>query len=294
MQNNLLLIDGNSLFFKAFYGTVKRLESGYERGKDGKPVNAIRSFAKMIMSLKKKFPNHYFLIAFDAKGTKTYRNEYSFYKAGRKKTPEELYEQIIPSRVFLDLYGIKWTENKFFEADDIIGIVSKQAQREGFHVDIITSDKDLLQLVDKEIDVYLSIKGVQTFDIHNLKNFYAKNGVKNPSQITDLKGIMGDSSDNLPGIKGIGKIGALKLINEYESLENIIKNSDKLPAQVGKKVRDRKELSLICKNIATIIIEANTTFTLEDLKPTEPQRKKLITFLEKQNIYNIAKEFREA
>ncbi len=288
-QKKLLLVDGNSLFFKAYYGTAKRLEAGYERGKNGEPVNALRSFAMMILSLTKKFPTSKILIAFDAKGTKTYRTEYSFYKSGRKATPEELFVQILPSRKFLDLYGIKWTENTALEADDIIGIMAKKGKEQGNIVDIITSDKDLLQLVDENVNVHLSIKGVQKLETYTLLNFEQKVGIKSPKQLIDLKGIMGDNSDNLPGIKGIGKVGALSLIKKYGSLENVIENVDQLSPLLRKKIEDKKELALICKHLATIITDANMDFDLESLKPEKPKIAELIKFLESKNIYNIAK-----
>ncbi len=291
-QKKLLLVDGNSLFFKAYYGTAKRLEAGYERDKKGQPVNALRSFAMMILSLTHKFPHSKILIAFDAKGTKTYRTEYSFYKSGRKPTPEELFVQILPSRKFLDLYGIKWTENTALEADDIIGIMAKKGKEEGNHVDIITSDKDLLQLVDDNVDVHLSIKGVQKMETYNLANFEQKVGVKDPKQVIDLKGIMGDTSDNLPGIRGIGKVGALSLIRKYGSLENVIAHVDELSPLLKKKVKDKKQLALICKDLATIITDAHMDFDLEDLVPEKPKSAELIRFLESKNIYNIAKIIR--
>ncbi len=288
-----LLIDGNALLYKAFYASYFLLEKGEGLDNKGNPINALRTFSMMMMNLRSKFYTSHVLVAFDEKDLKTFRTKHSFYKDGRRKTPEELHYQKPLIEEFLTLFGLDFFSHNCFEADDIIGILAKKYSKEGIKVDIVTSDKDLLQLVDKNINVHISKKGVSEMTEYREDNFASlTNGLK-PSQIKDLKGIMGDSSDNLKGIIGIGEKGAMTLLSEYETLENIIMNIDSLSPSIQKKVKDGKDLGILCKSIATIITDADLKIEFDDIFVKPLIKNELISFLKRNSLYNIAKRIEE-
>ena len=256
-----LLIDGNALMYKAFYASASFLQKGAGFDDAGNPVNALRTFAMMMFKLREDFESKHVLVAFDQKGLKTYRTEHSFYKDKRKPMPQELIYQIPLIMEFLELFGFKSFSDPELEADDIIGILSDLHAKEGFEVSIVTSDKDLLQLVQENVTVYLSKTGVSNMVEYNNDNFCSLFNGLCPSQVKDLKGIMGDASDNLKGIKGIGEKGALDLLNKYGTLEEVIKNKDDLSDSLRLKITEGSEHGLLCKNIATIIIDKTLPLT---------------------------------
>jgi len=288
-----LLIDGNALLYKAFYASFFLLEKGEGLDSEGNPINALRTFAMMMINLREKFYESNILVAFDEKNLDTYRTKHSFYKEGRRKTPEELHYQKPLIEKFLTLYGIKFFSHKNFEADDIIGILSKKYSEEKIKVDIITSDKDLLQLVNENVSVHISKKGVSEMIEYKLDNFNElTNGLK-PYQIKDLKGIMGDSSDNLKGIIGIGQKGAMTLLESYSTLENVIENVGELSPSLQKKINDGKDLGMLCKSIATIITEGNLHIEFEDTIVKSIEKNELVSFLRDNSIHNIANRIEE-
>ena len=289
MNKKLLLIDGNSLFFKSFYATYIRLKEGGERGNEGEPVNALRGFSHMIINLRQMFNDHNIVIAFDERGGHTHRHQYDFYKANRSKAPDELYEQIPMVREFLDLYGIKYVSEKTLEADDLIGILSKRHSIE-YDTTIITTDKDLLQLVDQNVRVLLSKKGVSEMDEFNMFNFKEKFFGLRPNQVQELKGIMGDASDNLKGIPGIGEKGAIKLIDQYNTVERVIDHAtDQTPA-LSKKIIEGSESAILCRDLATIVTEHDWEFEISQSEPKDYDKEKLVEFLENKKLFNVVKK----
>jgi DNA polymerase-1 len=238
---------------------------------DGTPVNAVRVFATMLINLKKQFNPNKMLVAFDERGGGTHRHQYEFYKAGRADQPQELYDQIPMVKEFLELYGITHHAEFTLEADDIIGIVANTAKQTGCHVDIVTTDKDLLQLVDTNVNVYLSKTGVSNMELHTIENFRELNDGLTPKQIIDFKGIAGDSSDNLKGVKGIGPKGAIKLISEYDTLEAILENIDNHSESIRKKLNESREDALLSKELAKILVEGEVKIDLENLNLEEPK-----------------------
>jgi DNA polymerase-1 len=223
MGKKITLIDGNSLMFRSFYATAYR--GDLMKTKDGLYTNALFGFCNMLNGVLTEV--EYAFVAFDA-GKHTFRHqEFTSYKGTRKELPDELRVQIPYIKKYLDILNIKREESVDFEADDLIASVAKLAYNEFDEIRIITGDKDLLQLVNEKVNVCLTKKGVGELEEYTKDNFFEKMNI-NPYQITDYKGLVGDTSDNLPGIKGIGEKTAVKLLNEFGTLENILEHVDKL------------------------------------------------------------------
>ncbi|BFL78327.1 DNA polymerase I [Staphylococcus hominis subsp. novobiosepticus] len=260
-MNKLVLIDGNSLSFRAFYA-LPLLSN-----KAGIHTNAILGFAKLLEKIIREEQPTHFLVAFDAGKTTFRHSKYSEYKGGRQKTPPELSEQFPYIRQLLDAYHIKHYELENYEADDIIGTLSKEADQNDFETIIVTGDRDLTQLATQNVTIYYTKKGVTDVD-HYTPEFIAEkyNGLK-PIQIIDMKGLMGDSSDNIPGVAGVGEKTAIKLLNQFDSVEGVYENIDKVS---GKKLKEKLELShedaLMSKELATINRHSPIEVTLDDTK----------------------------
>ncbi|HDK4324480.1 TPA: DNA polymerase I [Staphylococcus aureus] len=258
-MNKLVLIDGNSLSFRAFYA-LPLLSN-----KAGIHTNAVYGFAMLLEKiLKEEKPNH-FLVAFDA-GKTTFRHEkYSEYKGGRQKTPPELSEQFPYIRQLLDAYHIKRYELDNYEADDIIGTLSKEADKAGFQTIIITGDRDLTQLATDNVTIYYTKKGVTDVD-HYTPDFIAEkyNGLT-PNQIIDMKGLMGDTSDNIPGVAGVGEKTAIKLLNQFDTVEGVYEHLDEISGKkLKEKLQNSKEDALMSKELATINVDSPIEVKLED------------------------------
>ena len=255
------MIDGNSLSFRAFYA-LPLLSN-----KAGIHTNAILGFAKLLEKIIREEQPTHFLVAFDAGKTTFRHSKYSEYKGGRQKTPPELSEQFPYIRQLLDAYHIKHYELENYEADDIIGTLSKEADQNDFETIIVTGDRDLTQLATQNVTIYYTKKGVTDVD-HYTPEFIAEkyNGLK-PIQIIDMKGLMGDSSDNIPGVAGVGEKTAIKLLNQFDSVEGVYENIDKVS---GKKLKEKLELShedaLMSKELATINRYSPIEVTLNDTK----------------------------
>lgn len=255
------MIDGNSLSFRAFYA-LPLLSN-----KAGIHTNAILGFAKLLEKIIREEQPTHFLVAFDAGKTTFRHSKYSEYKGGRQKTPPELSEQFPYIRQLLDAYHIKHYELENYEADDIIGTLSKEADQNDFETIIVTGDRDLTQLTTQNVTIYYTKKGVTDVD-HYTPEFIAEkyNGLK-PIQIIDMKGLMGDSSDNIPGVAGVGEKTAIKLLNQFDSVEGVYENIDKVS---GKKLKEKLELShedaLMSKELATINRHSPIEVTLSDTK----------------------------
>ena len=260
-MNKLVLIDGNSLSFRAFYA-LPLLSN-----KAGIHTNAILGFAKLLEKIIREEQPTHFLVAFDAGKTTFRHSKYSEYKKKKKKTPPELSEQFPYIRQLLDAYHIKHYELENYEADDIIGTLSKEADQNDFETIIVTGDRDLTQLATQNVTIYYTKKGVTDVD-HYTPEFIAEkyNGLK-PIQIIDMKGLMGDSSDNIPGVAGVGEKTAIKLLNQFDSVEGVYENIDKVS---GKKLKEKLELShedaLMSKDLATINRYSPIEVTLNDTK----------------------------
>ena len=285
-MDKIILLDGNSLSYRAFYA-MPALQN-----KSGLYTNSIYGFTLMLERMLEDIKPKYALVAFD-KGKQTFRHKtYKDYKGTRDKTPSELVEQFGYVRELLDSYGIKYEEHFDYEADDIIGSYAKLAEKAGLEVIIISGDKDLTQLASDNITIYYTRRGVTEVDHYTPEFINEKYGLS-PEQIIDMKGLMGDKSDNIPGIAGIGEKTAIKLLAEYKTVENVLDNIDNIS---GKKLKERlaegKEDALLSKELATIFTEVPVENKLEDLTFSENRSKKKELF-EKLEFVSFLKKLAE-
>lgn len=254
MLKKALLIDGSSLMFRAFYGSINQID--YYIKNNQTPMNALKIVMLIIFKLLSQNNYEYGVIAFDHKDKNFRKKEFSFYKSNRKKAPDELIVQINPIQDVGKFFGLNVFCVSGIEADDVIGSCSKQLNKQDIICDIYSSDKDLLQLVNQKTNVILFEKGISKTTKYTIENFKELNNGLNPIQIIDYKAINGDSSDNIPGIKGIGNKIAIKLLQEFNSLENIYKNLDFIKSKsIKQKLIDSKKIAFDCKKLATIFLD---------------------------------------
>lgn len=263
-MEKFVIIDGNSLVNRAFYALPML------RSLSGKPCNAVFGFINMILNVISSEKPKYFACAFDA-GKHTFRhNMYADYKGKRDKMPEDLAEQLPILKELLTAMGIKIIEQSEIEADDLIGSLSRKFEADFI---LVSGDRDLLQLINDNTTVWLTQKGISNVlkvDREVLKQEFGLN----PEQVIDLKSIMGDSSDNIPGVAGIGKVGATKLISEYGSLDNIYQNIDKITGSNQKKLIENKEMAYLSYKLATIKLDVDIDCKIEDFEYKIPFNQK--------------------
>ena len=267
-MDKIILLDGNSLSYRAFYAMPAL------KNKKGLYTNSVYGFTLMLERILEDTKPKYALVAFD-KGKETFRHKsYEAYKGTRDKTPTELVEQFGYVRELIESYGIKYEEHLDYEADDIIGSYAKIAEKAGLEVIIVSGDKDLTQLASDNITVYYTKRGVTEIDHYTPEFINEKYGLT-PQQIVDMKGLMGDKSDNIPGIPGVGEKTAIKLLTEYETVENVLENIDNIS---GKKLKERltegKEDAILSKKLATIFTDVPVNNKIEDLTFKEDREKK--------------------
>lgn len=258
-MKKIILVDGNNLLFRSYYATS--YSGVIMRNSKGFPTNALYGFINMMNKIIEEEKPNYILVAFD-KG-KTFRHEkYKDYKAGRREMPEELKLQFPKAKEILDTMGIKHFEIDNYEADDIIGTLAKIVDEEDeFIATIISSDKDLLQLISNEVEVkLLKTKGSIRFDEETFKEYYGTT----PIHMIDLKALMGDASDNISGVKGIGEKTAITLLKKYGSLDEIYNNLENIGGKTAEKLETGKEDAYTSFDLATIYREVPIPFTLEE------------------------------
>lgn len=265
-MNKLIVIDGNSLLFRAYYATCYGDTSSIMRTKEGVPTNAIFAFGNMLAKILSSFKkDEGIFIGFDSDKETFRKEEFKDYKANRAPCPEELKPQFPISRELCNSLGIVYYEKHGIEADDICGTVAKKASEKGIDVLVYTSDHDYLQLIDKHIKVSLLKVGLSNMEEYDEKHLYEKMGLT-PTQIIDFKGLRGDSSDNYPGIPGIGDKTATKLIQEYGSFEKVIENAPNIKGKLGQKIIEGKELGEKSFRLARIKIDVDLPFSIDDLE----------------------------
>ena len=253
-ENRTVVIDGNSLTFRAFYG-LPPLKSN-----QGEPSNAIYGFCKMLINVIQKLEPNYLVVAFDA-GKHTFRHDmFSAYKATRSPMPDDLRCQFLPLKNLLSEMGIKVVEIPEIEADDIIGSIAKKF---GGEVILVSGDRDLLQLIDENVHVWLNIKGISEIVDYNLETLKELKGIE-PYQVIEMKSIMGDTADNIPGVKGIGEKTASKLISEYGSLRGIYDNIDNIKGKTHDLLVNQREMAELSHRLATIKTDVELNFEKED------------------------------
>jgi len=250
-MKKLLLIDGNSMLFRAYYATVYGQSMSTS---SGIPTNAIYGFALMLQKALKDIEPEYVFVAFDSDKT-TYRHQiYPEYKGTRSETPEDLKTQFPIIREYLDALHITHYEKSGLEADDIIGSIAKQTR--DYKIAILTSDKDLLQIVDDNTDVFLMQRGITEMARMDSEAVLEKYELT-PKQIIDLKGLAGDSSDNIPGVTMVGDKTATRLLKEYKTVEGVYENIDKIKGKLQQNLINDKEKAYLSKKLATIIVDAD-------------------------------------
>ena len=281
----LIAIDGNSLLFRAFYALPAMTS------KTGVPTGALHGFLMMLSRLIKEKPE-FLAVGFDLPG-KTFRHEkYSEYKAGRRETPEELIKQFPLLKDILRKMGIAVIECEHFEADDILGTLSRRANAENIDALLVTGDRDALQLVTPDTHVLMTRKGLSEtteYDIETLKEEYGLS----PERMVDLKGLMGDNSDNLPGIKGVGEKTALKLLAKYESLENVLANAENEKGALREKLLNGRDAAEMSYELGTIRTDAPIKETVADCAFNADNIKNALPMLAELGLRAVEKRMRE-
>lgn len=284
-MEELILIDGNSLLFKAFYATSDT--GNYMVNRNGIPTNGVYGFARMVEKIISTNPK-YVIVAFDY-GKKTFRNELlDTYKATRKETPQELVPQFALAREYLTAHNITWYEIEGYEGDDIIGTLVDFGEKNNLKVSVYTGDKDANQLISSQTTIYRTVKGVTELDIYNEQTLLDKYGLK-PDQFRDFLGLMGDSSDNIPGIKGVGEKTALKLLHQYGTIEGLQEHQDEIKGKMGEKIRAGMEDALMSKKVATILRDIPIDVDLEKATYQGYDYETLKSFYEKYDMNSLIK-----
>lgn len=284
-MEELILIDGNSLLFKAFYATS--YTGNYMVNRNGIPTNGVYGFARMVEKIISTNPK-YVIVAFDY-GKKTFRNELlDTYKATRKETPQELVPQFALAREYLTAHNITWYEIEGYEGDDIIGTLVDFGEKNNLKVSVYTGDKDANQLISSQTTIYRTVKGVTELDIYNEQTLLDKYGLK-PDQFRDFLGLMGDSSDNIPGIKGVGEKTALKLLHQYGTIEGLQEHQDEIKGKMGEKIRAGMEDALMSKKVATILRDIPIDVDLEKATYRGYDYETLKSFYEKYDMNSLIK-----
>ena len=288
MAKQLLLIDGNSIVFRAFFAMHNQIDKF--TNKDGLHTAAIYGFKLMLDHVLANFHPDAALVAFDA-GKVTFRTKmYGDYKGGRSKTPEELTEQLPYVRELVKDSGLHSYELKGYEADDIIGTLAKEGDDAGYETLIVTGDRDLTQLASEHTTVAVTHKGVTDTEHYTPEHVQEKLGIT-PAQIIDMKALMGDTSDNYPGVTKIGEKTAIKLVKQFGSVEGIYENIDKLKkSKMKEHLVEEEKIARQCKTLATILRDAPVEIKLADLEYKGPQTEKLIDFYQKMDFQSFLKK----
>lgn len=285
-KDNLVIIDGKSVFYRGYYAM------GHLALPDGTPTGGVFGFASMLIEIIEKLQPEYIAVAWDKAKTNIRRRReiYPEYKGNRKPAPDDFYAQIPFLMELLEAFHIPLYEFDDYEADDIIGTLARKAQAAGVHADIISGDLDMLQIVDHDIQMHQLKRGfsdVQIFDIEAIEQKY---GLRK-EQFLDLKALKGDSSDNIPGVPGIGEKGAVKLLQEYDTLENLYDHISEITGATERKLIEGKELAFISKQLATIQFDAPLEFDAEATKLADFDPAKVLATLKKFQFNSLVRKF---
>lgn len=275
--------------FRAYYGTA--YSGNLMQNSKGQYTNAVFGFVGMMNSLLNEEFTH-ILVAFDKSG-KTFRHaDYEDYKGGRKPMPDEFRSQIDLIKQSLSVLGVKQREIELIEADDIIGSYAVKYYDQFDEIELISNDKDLLQLINDKVSLRSSKKGMQNYVSYTPEYLLETMGVT-PEQMTDLKGLMGDASDNLPGIPGVGEKTAVKLLAQYGTLENVIEHKDEIKGKLGERVREHYEEAILCKKIATIKTDVEMEFTLDEVEYKGIEEETMLEFFKELELHSLIKRYKK-
>ena len=284
-KKTLVLIDGHALAFRQYYA----LERTGMKNSNNEPTWAVYGFFKAIFDLLAKIKPDFIAVAFDV-GRQTFRVEkYEEYKANREAMPDTLRTQIGTIVEGLQAFDIPIYTKEGFEADDVIGTISRIATESGNHTLILTGDQDSFQLIDKEGMVKVLIPSKGELVEYDWDKVYEKLGVY-PNQVIDYKGLRGDTSDNIPGIRGIGEKTAQKLLSRYSNMEELLADCENIPEKaVKEKICTQKDIAILSKELATIIRDVDINFDINKATVTLPQIEKVSAFLKKMQFYSFIK-----
>ena len=255
LKKKFFILDGSSLLYRAFYA-LPLLES-----KSGEFTNAIYGFSNMLVKLMTEWKPDYLVIAFDA-GKKTFRNEmFAEYKGTRKPTPPELLSQIPLLHEMAKAWGISLVELPGYEADDIIGTLANKAVDNGCEAYVVTGDRDALQLVKPDLSVLFTKKGISELKVYDVPTFQEEYDGLDPIQLIDMKGLMGDTSENIPGVPGVGPKTASKLLAAYGSVEEVLLHIEEIAGKkLQENIRENQQMAILSKKLATICLEVPVEF----------------------------------
>lgn len=286
-KKKLMVIDGSSLIYRAFYALPLL------NNKEGTYTNGVYGFLTMLYRISEERNPDYICVAFDKKGPTFRHKEYKEYKATRSETPSELIQQFPIIRDILDEMNIKYLEMDEYEADDIAGTLAKMGEEKSLEVLLVTGDRDYLQLATDNTKVLITKKGISQMEEYDREKIIEEYGIK-PEAMVDLKGLMGDQSDNIPGIKGIGEKTGLKLLREYENMEEIYENIEDLS---GKKLKERlvenKSIAFLSRTLGKIITNINLDIDIEDLAVKDPNLDELLKHYEKLEFNSLIDKLKE-
>jgi DNA polymerase-1 len=287
-RKKLAIIDGKSVFYRGYYA-MPNLAT-----RDGKPTGGVFGFATMALEVIRRLKPDYVAVAWDKPKTNIRRRLelYPEYKAGRKPAPADFYEQVPILHELLQAFGWPLYEMDDYEADDIMGALAVQATEKDIDTLLITSDMDMLQLVNDHVKVYALKTGLSNIELYSPASFEAKYGIK-VEQFLDLKSLKGDSSDNIPGVPGIGEKGAVALLQEYETLDNVYENIGLLKDSVAKKLEAGKDLAYLSKKLAAIWTDAPLKLDLKEVDGSKSQPEKIMQLLQDLEFKSLARQLPE-
>lgn len=287
-KKKFAIIDGKSVFYRGYYA-MPNLAT-----KDGTPTGGVFGFATMALEVIRRLKPDYVAVAWDKPKTNIRKRLalYPEYKAGRKPAPPDFYEQVPVLHELLEAFGWPLYEMDDYEADDIMGALAVQASKKGIDTMLVTSDLDMLQLINDGVKVYALKKGLSNIDLYSPKSFEAKYGIR-VDQFLDLKSIKGDSSDNIPGVPGIGEKGAVELLQKYETLDEIYKNLALVKDSTRKKLEAGKDLAYLSKQLARIWTDAPIKLDLKEVDGRNIQPEKVLRLLQKLEFRSLARQLPE-
>lgn len=282
-MKKLILIDGNAIVHRAYHALPPF------KTKNGELVNAVYGFVSMLLNVLNGEKPDYIAVCFDTKA-KTFRHEeYKEYKATRIKAPDDLYTQIPRIKEFLQAFNIPIYERDGFEADDILGALAKKAKKTpDLMTYILTGDMDTLQLIDDKVNIMLPKTGLKENVIYDVQKVLSKYGIM-PKQIPDMKGLQGDSSDNIKGVAGVGPKTTKDLLQKYGTLENIYKHLDQIEGKVHENLEKDKKNAFFSKKMATIITDIDIDFNLQDCETKQYNKEELVKLFEKMEFLSLLK-----
>ena len=288
-MENLVLIDGNSILNRAFYGTMATKMLMTE---DGTYTNAIYGFLNIMFKIIEDIKPEYMVVTFDLKAPTHRHKLYSEYKANRKGMPNELASQMPILKEILQAMNIKIIEKEGYEADDIIGTLAKWGQRKNLEVTILTGDRDSFQLIDEHIKVRIphTTQGKTETEDFNVEKVIEKYGLP-PKSLIEIKGLAGDSSDNIPGVPGVGEKTAITLIKDYKNIEGVYKHIDKLKGKLKEKIEQNKEQAYLSRTLGTIDVHAPIEKQLPDMKVIEWDKPKVVEIFTRLRLNRFIERF---